>query len=64
MGEFHYVDLFATKGIEYIVVIIYLIILIPFWKFLTRNKDSYRYNPHSHHSHSTTSNSPSAGGEK
>jgi len=36
MGEFHYVDLFATKGIEYIIVIFYLLLLIPFWKFLTR----------------------------
>ena len=40
MGEFHYVDLFATKGIEYIAVIIYLLLLVPFWKFLTGNSDS------------------------
>ena len=51
MGEFHYVDLFATKGIEYIVVIIYLLLLIPFWKFLTRNSihnhnDEKIYNYH------------------
>jgi len=41
MYEFHYVDLFATKGIEYIVVIIYLIILIPFWKFLVKSNSDH-----------------------
>ena len=31
MDGFHYVDIFATKGIEYIVVIAFLLFLIPFW---------------------------------
>lgn len=30
----YFVDFFATKGIEYIVVIIFFIAIIPFWKYL------------------------------
>jgi hypothetical protein len=30
----YFVDFFATKGLEYIVVIIFFIAIIPFWKFL------------------------------
>ena len=29
-----YVDIFATKGIEYILVITFLVLLIGFWRFL------------------------------
>jgi len=36
MEGFTYVDLFATKGIEYILVIGFLIIFIIYWKFLSR----------------------------
>ena len=34
MEGFTYVDLFATKGIEYLVVIGFLVVLLPFWRFL------------------------------
>lgn len=34
MEEFTYIDIFATKGIEYLLVIVFLIILIRLWKFL------------------------------
>lgn len=30
----YFVDIFATKGIEYIIVIVFLILIIPFWKYL------------------------------
>ena len=32
MEDFYKVDIFDTKGIEYIFVIIYLVALIVFWK--------------------------------
>lgn len=34
MEGFTYVDLFATKSIEYLLVIGFLLVLIPFWRFL------------------------------
>lgn len=34
MEGFTYVDLFATKGIEYLLVIAFLLALAPFWRFL------------------------------
>ena len=33
--SFTYVDIFATKGIEYIVVICALLLFIPFWRSLS-----------------------------
>ena len=36
MGSFKYVDLFATKGIEYIFIIGFLLILVVFWKYLNK----------------------------
>lgn len=36
MDEFSYVNLFDTKGIEYIIIIVFLILIIPFWKMLNR----------------------------
>jgi glycine cleavage system H protein len=36
MEGFTYVDIFATKGIEYLLVIGFLILFILFWKFLGR----------------------------
>jgi len=36
MEGFKYVDIFATKGIEYIVAIAFLILLIWFWKWLNK----------------------------
>ena len=34
---FTFVDLFATKGIEYLIVIVFLLILIRLWKFIQSN---------------------------
>lgn len=34
MEGFTYVDIFATKGIEYLLVIVFLLVLIRLWKFL------------------------------
>lgn len=34
MDSFHYIDIFSTKGIEYIVVIVFLLFLIPFWQYV------------------------------
>ena len=36
MDGFHYYDLFATKGIEYITIIVFFTILIPFWFLISR----------------------------
>ena len=36
---FSYIDIFATKGIEYIVVIVFFIILVAFWNYLHSNDD-------------------------
>ncbi len=38
MNNFVYHDIFATKGIEYILTIVFFLILIPFW-ILLRNKE-------------------------
>jgi hypothetical protein len=39
MGAFSYVDIFLTKGIEYLLVIDFLLIFILFWKALTTPAD-------------------------
>jgi glycine cleavage system H protein len=36
MEGFQYIDIFSTKGIEYIAVIVFLIALIFFWRWLNR----------------------------
>lgn len=36
MEGFTYVNLFDTKGIEYLIVIAFLLLIIPFWKVLNR----------------------------
>jgi glycine cleavage system H protein len=36
MDEFSYVNLFDTKGTEYIIIIAFLLLIIPFWKLLNR----------------------------
>ena len=36
MDEFTFVNLFETKGIEYIIIIAFLLLIIPFWVMLTR----------------------------
>ncbi len=33
-GIFTFYDIFATKGIEYLIIIAFLILIIVFWKFL------------------------------
>jgi hypothetical protein len=35
VGAFSYIDIFLTKGIEYLLVIDFLLIFILFWKALT-----------------------------
>lgn len=41
MGDF-YVDIFATKGLEYLLVIVFLTSLLLFWRFLNRPGPSAR----------------------
>ena len=36
MDGFSYVDIFATKGVEYLVVIAFLALLVPFWLVLNK----------------------------
>jgi len=36
MEQFVYSDIFDTKGIEYIIVIIFFMLVIPFWRMLNR----------------------------
>jgi len=36
MDGFSYSDIFATKGIEYLTIITFLVLLIPFWIFLNK----------------------------
>lgn len=36
MDAFSYTNIFATKGIEYIIVIAFLVLIIPFWQIITR----------------------------
>jgi hypothetical protein len=36
MESFRYVDIFATKGLEYLLVIGFLITLVLFWRLLNR----------------------------
>lgn len=36
MDQFVYSDIFETKGIEYIIVIIFLLLIIPFWMLLNK----------------------------
>ena len=36
MEAFTYIDIFATKGIEYILVITVLLLFIPFWRMLSQ----------------------------
>lgn len=38
-GVFTYVDMFATKGIEYLVVIGFFIVLVAFLSYLNANGD-------------------------
>ncbi len=38
MEGFHYVDIFATKGLEYIVVLLYFVLFVFFSKSLGNTK--------------------------
>jgi hypothetical protein len=40
MNEHSYIDIFATKGIEYIIVVVYLVIFVLFMKALRGNAKS------------------------
>ena len=42
MSEFSYVDIFATKGIEYLLVIGFFLLLVGFWSLLTIPKKQIR----------------------
>lgn len=42
MDGFKYVDIFATKGIEYIFIICFLAILVFFWKWLNKPSDKVK----------------------
>lgn len=37
MGDFNrYVDLFKTYGIEYIIIVVFIIAIIFFWRYLSK----------------------------
>ncbi|MBZ0243497.1 MAG: hypothetical protein K8F24_09815 [Bacteroidales bacterium] len=36
MSEFHYTNLFETKGAEYLLTIVFFLLLVPFWIMLNR----------------------------
>ncbi len=42
MDGFTYHDIFQTKGIEYIIIIIFLSLLIPFWLIINKKKEIVR----------------------
>jgi len=39
MDGFSYSDIFATKGIEYLIIITFLVLLIPFWLILNKQTE-------------------------
>jgi len=39
MDAFSYVNIFSTKGIEYLIVISFFILFIPFWRFLQETEE-------------------------
>jgi glycine cleavage system H protein len=40
MEGFTYTDIFATKGLEYLIIIGFFLVLVPFWMLLTRKTGS------------------------
>ncbi len=42
MDDFHFVDIYASKGIEYLLVIGFLIVLVFAWRYLNRPPQSER----------------------
>ena len=46
MGDFNrYVDLFKTYGIEYIIIIVFLIAIIFFWRYLSKRPKAKKNPP-------------------
>jgi len=41
MEGYTFFDFFSTKGIDYLLAIVSLLFLIPFWKLLTGDKESH-----------------------
>ena len=39
MDAFSYVNIFSTKGIEYLIVISFFILFVPFWRFLQETEE-------------------------
>ena len=44
MDAYHYVDIFATKGIEYLLIIGFLVVLPFAWRFLNQTREQGRTN--------------------
>ncbi len=44
MDPYHYVDIFATKGVEYLLIIGFLVALPFAWRFLNRRREHGRMN--------------------
>lgn len=42
MDDFHFVDMFATKGVEYILVIAFLVLLVFAWRYLNESPHKER----------------------
>lgn len=42
MNQFSYVDIFATKGFEYLLVIGFFLLLVAFWSFLNSPREAIR----------------------
>lgn len=36
MDNFHFIDIYATKGIEYLLVIAFLVLLVFGWRYLNQ----------------------------
>lgn len=43
MEGFKYTNMFDTKGIEYIIVILFLLLVIPFWLIINRKGEAVQY---------------------
>ena len=42
MSDFSYINIFATKGIEYLIVIGFFILIVPFWKLINPKNSEKR----------------------
>ena len=36
MGDFHFIDIYATKGVEYLLIVGFLITLVFAWRYLNQ----------------------------